>query len=615
MNLFFSLVGNIINNWNYLVNDFLGFSLNLSVIINFLINFLIAFLFIFTSFSFGKKLIQMLSIKLKNNDYNYLIYIALGYIFISTGFALLGFFSLLKPPIILFYLTLVLIFSFLFSLSLKKNFYSLSKGFIKSFTLLKLNKFVFTWVILFIVLAFINLVNLEIREDQYHVDFPKIFLANNTIMTLPKEPFYVSASPMLSEMFYTVGIFLFSKETARYIHFSFYVLAILTLIEFSRLKKYKFSIFTPLLFASAPVVIKETSSMYSDFQWIFCFLLAIILTLSNSNKSTLKYVLSGILFGGMLASKLWTIVFLPVFIIYLFIMLNENNKFKYIFIFFISVLFISSFWYFRAFLLTGNPFYPAFINETNLEQELNHLTISDSIGINYPLLNPLNYKHVFSPLFFLGIIFFLYKFNENIKILKKLNLFKLFFLLLFLYLSIHYPFGRYLLGLYVLFIFISSLGIEKIYRSFKFSRYFLNLILLVLFSYYSVNSLLVMPYSLGIADKNKYLSRVLIRDNSSYYDFGRKFDKFISKDDLVATYGIFGYYYANFNFIDINFILDENNRSFPLLKEYGATKLFIKGGGINWFCNRIKLTNCNKSNYELISNYLGHPTYYLYNIK
>src|SRR3972149_512091 len=209
MNLFFSLVGNIINNWNYLVNDFLGFSLNLSVIINFLINFLIAFLFIFTSFSFGKKLIQMLSIKLKNNDYNYLIYIALGYIFISTGFALLGFFSLLKPPIILFYLTLVLIFSFLFSLSLKKNFYSLSKGFIKSFTLLKLNKFVFTWVILFIVLAFINLVNLEIREDQYHVDFPNLFLRYETIMTPPMEPFRVSASPLLSEMFYTMGIFLF----------------------------------------------------------------------------------------------------------------------------------------------------------------------------------------------------------------------------------------------------------------------------------------------------------------------------------------------------------------------------------------------------------------------
>lgn len=615
MDLFYRLIENIINNWNYLGNDFLGFSLNISVIINFFINFLIALFFIFSSFAFGEKLIKITGGRFKKNNFNYLIFIGVGYIFISFGFALLGFFSLLNPFAMIFYLSLIIIFSFFFPFSVKEKYISLRNSFIKSFVHLKSNKFVFIWVVLFIILALVNLVNLEIREDQYHVNFPKIFLSYQSIMVPAKEPFHVSASPMLSEMYYTMGIFLFSKETARHIHFLFYILTILTLVEFSRFKNYKFSIFTPLLFVSAPVVIKETSSMYTDFQWIFCFLLAIILIVKKSDNNILKYVLSGLFFGGMLASKLWTIVFTPLFLIYLLITLNKKNKLRYILIFLTSALLISGFWYLRAFLLTGNPLYPAFINEVNLENNTDHFTLFDYVGINYSLLNPLDYKNVFSPLFFFGVLFFLYKFNENIKQLKKLNIFKLFFLLLFLYLSIHYQFGRYLLGLYILFVFFASLGIEKTYFNLKFAKYFFNLVLIVLFPYYFINALLVMPYSLGIADKNKYLSRILIRDNSSYYDFGRKFDKFIEKNDLVATYGIFGYYYADFNFIDINFILDKDKRSFLLLKENGTTKLFIKGGDIDFFCKKINLTDCEKSNYQLVSSYLEHPTYYLYNIK
>jgi len=616
MSLFYGLIGNVSSNWNYLIKDFIGLnSPDFTVFVNFFISFLIAFLFVFTSFSFGKRLLQLTKKNTENNNFNYLIFIALGYIFISFGFALLGFFSLLKPFIIFLYIFLILSFSLLFPFSFKSNFYSLSLGLTKSFNQLKSNKFVFAWVILFTFLALVNLVNLEIREDQYHVDFPKLFLSYQSIMVPAREPYHVSASPMLSEMFYTMGIFLFSKETARHIHFLFYILTLLTLVEFSRLKNYKFSIFTPLLFVSAPVVIKETSSMYTDFQWIFCFLLAIILIVKNSNNNILKFALSGILFGGMLASKLWTIVFFPIFLIYLFITLNKVNRLKSILVFTISLLLISGFWYLRAFLLTGNPLYPAFINEISLENNTDHFTLFDYIGINYSLLNPLYYKNVFSPLFFIGVLFFLYESKENIKLLKKVTIFKFFFLLLFLYLSIHYQFGRYLLGLYVIFIFFASLGIQKTYTSFKYARGVFYLILIALFSYYFINALLVTPYSLGMADKNKYLSRVLIRDNSSYFNFGGKFDKLISEKDLVGTYGVFGYYYADFNFIDINFILDKNNRSFNLLTENGVTKLFIKGGDIDFFCKKINLTDCKKTNYQLVSTYLEYPTYYLYNIK
>jgi len=83
----------------------------------------------------------------------------------------------------------------------------------------------------------------------------------NTIMITPKEQLHVSGSPMLSEMYYSIGIFLWSEESARYIHFVFYILVLLTLLEFAKNSKYKFSIYTPLLFVTAPVAVSVRTAI------------------------------------------------------------------------------------------------------------------------------------------------------------------------------------------------------------------------------------------------------------------------------------------------------------------------------------------------------------------
>jgi hypothetical protein len=171
-----------------------------------------------------------------------------------------------------------------------------------------------------------------------------------------------------------------------------------------------------------------------------------------------------------------------------------------------------------------------------------------------------------------------------------------------------------LIGLYLPLIFLASLGIYNMIFKLKLIKIFLSLILFVLFAYYFINQVLVLPYTFGIANQNNYLTRILSRDNSSYYDFGGKFEKYISKKDYVATYKIFGYYYANFKFIDVNFIFGKN-MDFSMLKKHGITKLFIKGGDINWFCKTAGITNCNSSDYKLLSVYNKFPTYYLYSIK
>lgn len=280
-NLFLSLPTNIFIKLNFLREDYVGTNLNFDIFYNFFLGFTIAIGLTIISYLLGKKIYNLLFKRVNTLNINYLLYIALGYITFSTGIALLGFFSYLNPTAISLYLILILLISLHPFNKIRLTFNNIYAGFVKKIIHLKINKFIFIWLSLFIVLALINLINPEIREDQYHVDLPKIYLEQQTIMIPPKEGLRVSASPLLSEMTYLVGIFIWSEESARYIHFIFYILVLLTLIEFSKINNYKFSIYAPLLFATAPVVIHETSSMYVDFQWIFFFLLSILILIYN----------------------------------------------------------------------------------------------------------------------------------------------------------------------------------------------------------------------------------------------------------------------------------------------------------------------------------------------
>ena len=616
LRIFTSLPSNILDNLNHLKQDYIGLNPSFDFLINFIFGFILAITFLIIFLLIGRKIRSVFFRNDGLKDLDYLIDFALGTIAIGTGIALLGFFSLLKTPVLLSYLGVLLIISFYkFKLDYLKD---VKKNLLTNLILLKKNKFVSLWLTLFIILALINLINPEIREDQYHVDLPKMYLQQQTIMIPSKEGIHVSGSPLLSEMSYLAGIFLWSEESARYIHFLFYLMVLLTLFEFSKIKEYKFSVYTPLLFASAPVVMHETSAMYVDFQWIFYFLLAVLIVLKNKKITFSNIIFPGILLGAMVSSKLWTVIIIPVFMLYLTITLNKISsikKLKYLFFLLLSILCVSLIWFIRASLLTGNPLYPAFANQVELEGNLFYVPLWKLIKINFALINPLNNLNVFSPLFFLGTILFLCRFKENLKTIIKLSLFKLVFLLLTVYIFINYPYGRYLLGIYVLLIFIASIGIKETIERSKLTIYLFNFILAVFFLYYFINSVLVIPYALGFANKNSYLTRILSKDNSSYYNFDNKFDKYIFKNDTVATYGILGYYYANFRYLDTNYIFDKNNRDFNILRKKGITKLFIKGGDINYFCKKLKLENCNQDKYLYISSFMGSQPYYLYSIK
>ncbi len=613
-----NLISNIINNYSYLRQDYIGIHLNRIVIYNSIINALISLTLILVFYLLGSKIKLIIFKKENYSVQDIFVKIAFGYIFIGSGLAIIGFFSFLYSSVIAIYLLTCVLLAVIPTNSLKNNLIELTRFLKELYRDFRIHKWIFIWMMLFIFIGFLKLQSPEIREDQYHTDLPGLYLKNHTIMLPLKEQIMVSQSPQLSEMSYLIAIFLGSKEATRYIHFIFYILVLLLLYSLSKGKKYKFAIIAPLLFATAPEVIRETSSQYTDFQWIFLFLLAVFI-LIKSRLTTADILIAGIVIGTMISTKLWTIAFLIALIFYLIIKNYKSRtaQIKPILFFTLASIIIPSVWFLRSYILTGNPVYPAFSNKELLEVSIN-FGVFNYFKLNSALFGTQNFK-IFSPIFFLGIAFLLYRLKDNIKDLKKLNISTFFTFLTIEYLFINYPYGRYFLGLYSVAIIIVSISLYRTIAGHVIFKYLTSAVLFLLFSYYFINSVLILPYGIGIADKNKYLTRTLSRDNSSYYDFGRQFDKLIGKNDLVATYGVFGYYYADFNYIDINYIFDKKTLSFDNFKNKRVTKLFIKGGDINWFCNKLNLTDCKQENYKLLSKYSAVPysgaSYYLYSIK
>lgn len=596
---YISVFSNILKNFSSLKSDFIGIKFDVGIFTHFIINILIAILFVVIYYKIGKK-IRLYFFRSNNyKNLNNFIDVALGYIFVNSGLGLLGLFSLLYPVILWIYIGLVVIVAF-YPFHEQKN----------PKNKIVINKWVFFGVLLFVIIAFLRLIPPEIGEDAigYHTSDAHLFLKNHTTVILSVAPPYVIPAPHLGEMSYMLTEFIGFKDSSRYVHFSFYFLVVLLLLSINS--------YAALFFVTAPVVIQISSKANLDFQWILCWLLS-ILVLTQNKVEKKNLVLTGILFGGVLASKLWTMAFFPLFILYLLICykkLTLKNKIINIVLFSLSALLIDIAWLLRSFIISGNPIFPVLSNITTLDGANESLAVGQIVGFNSLMFHMKNIS-VFSPLFYLGIVILLLHWRYALKLLRKLNLSVFFSFLAVEYLSIRYHFGRYLLGLYSLAVLVISLGISDVVAKYKLYKIIFIMVFGTLFVYYFTNTLLILPYGFGWADNNRYLTRVLSRDNSSYYDFDHLFNKWISNKDKVATYRIYGYYYANFDYVDINYIFNKDNKSLSLLLQKGVTKLMLRGGDIAWFCRKLRISNCN-GNIKLLASYTKEVgEFYLYSLE
>ncbi len=614
MNLFH----NVASNYNFFREDFVGLSVNFSGVGDFFLHILIAAAIFIIFYLFGEKL-RKLFFK-ENKKYNFFVSIALGYIVTGTGIGLLGAFSLLQKEVIWGYLIVILlvasyrfplvkVFKVIFRKKSIKNWIpGLPPG---------MTKVVVWGVILFVSIAFLRLMTPEITEDGYHTDLPRFYFATQTSIHETRELLHVIPYPQLAEMVYLIPLFLGDKEAVRFIHFGFYLLIILLLFAIAKQKESSFANLAPLLFVTAPIMVRYSSSQYVDFFMVFSFLLSLIILQKNASEKII--ILSGIIFGSVLSIKMWTLIYMPVVIIYL-ILLNRQLKvldvLRLVMIFVTAVLSVPLVWYIRAFIITGNPIYPIFSKLEYLEISNNLAPVAANyFGFNWNMFAFENMV-VYSPLFFLGVIFFIFSYRQVIKRVKKLSLFMFFILLMSEQLIVRVDLGRYLIAWYTIAIVIVSAGVSVVLHKNIVTRFVFILIYLVLFLYYFLNTMCMLPYGFGWSDKNAYLTRVLGRDNASYYDFDHLFNKWISNKDLVATDGIVNFYYADFQYIDIGYIFTKDRRSFDLLRQKGVTKLLVKGGDIEWFCKRLALTQCDRDKVKLLATWPADTRKYnLYELK
>ena len=507
----------------FLQKDYLGFHINAVSMLHFLEILLVIFFLLFLMRYLGKK-VRTYIFSFEYPRLNFFIDIALGHILLGTYICLLGILSLLTTAALttsLFVLSVIAFFplrsvrtDFLFLIKLKKRITFRGKYF---------------WTkigIVFIVFAvFLRLLPPDIGADalDYHTTYPRLYLSHQTMMLEPKGTESFMTIPQLAESVYVITQFFRLPDASKYMHFAFYVLCVVLLWQFAKQKSMMFRL-APLFLAASPLAIHIAPSAYGDFQGVY-FLLLSVMVLSFTNKYARNIVsLSGVLFGGLLATKIWGLVFFPVFFVYLYILLRKKGLQTFLqtgILFFFSSIAVPFIWYLRSYLLTGNPFYfPVGIDKmvpTSLLMRFKERLTFTLVGKKWYLTD-------YVPLTYIGFPFLLFFFRKTKNIIQKnpLLLFSFLVFLLFLILPSEFS-GRYSLPGYACISVLLSVGFLRFLEIHKIVRITVGAFFGLLAMYYLGNSLLILPYGLGITNKDAYLTRAFGGNATTYYVLNRSF--------------------------------------------------------------------------------------------
>lgn len=407
-------------------------------------------------------------------------------------------------------------------------------------------------IFLQIVINLIGVLGPELGFDAlwYHLTLPKIYLENHQISYVPGGLFYYSTMPKLTEMFYVTAISLGSEIVAKFIHFSFGVLCLVALYNLScKFLSKTFSLLVLVLFYSNLVVGWMSITSYIDLARTFFEIMALwsfVNFLENKRKNSL--VLSGVMLGLAISTKLLAVSSLFIFTFLMFVIIFKKYEFKWRVIktnilgyWFFSLL-IPLPWFVFSFVHTGNPLYPFFTNIYPVKLNLN-------------LINPMNLSDPISPLYivFLPIALFFYrKFNPALKLVSLYS----FLAIVVWYVTSQTGGGRFILP-YLPAFSIVSIAIVQMFKKTIIRNIFIGLIIfLSLFSivYRGVANAKYLPVIFGKESKSQFLTNNLNFSFGDFYDTDEYLAKNIKKDDMVLLYGFHNLYYVNFSSIDSSYV-------------------------------------------------------------
>ena len=272
----------------------------------------------------------------------------------------------------------------------------------------------------------------------YHLPIAKAIIKNKGLVYLPN--LYQSLNPLFADLYFTFGYFLLGDLGAKIVAYLFALSLIFVTYKLSR--KYlnkSWSILAITLISTFQVISWQSASFYVDLAkaffeisallLLYCFLFDGSHIIENKNKENSKHlVIAGLFFGASLASKLFSLFLLPVYllIIYLF---SQKNKIKNTTYFLFSSLLLPFPFYLFAYLNTGNPFYSFLIHFNKLGEiggnnNLLFYFLERTIKLPFSLFEIFSARDYISFIFliFLPIVLLSYK-----KILNRKNIFLLIF--------------------------------------------------------------------------------------------------------------------------------------------------------------------------------------------
>ncbi len=420
----------------------------------------------------------------------------------------------------------------------------------------KLSKVV---IVLFILLAFINLIGVFGPETSfdalwYHLTIPKIYIQSHSVFYIPGNLLYYSAIPKMGDMLFTLPLFFNNEFGAKFVHFIFGILCCFAVYRLSRLfVSQQKSILAVLIFYSNIVVAWESTVAYVDLIWTFFFLASAFYLFCYFKKGIDRYYyLSALILGFTISIKLISLRDLVLFILvvsYYLVANNKNWKFilKKIIIFTVITFTTGSIWFIFSYLNTGNPIFPFFSNIYTLKNPLlfNFINIFNEFKLLFTAApDPI------SPIYLIFIPLVVLAFKNN----KKSNL-----LLVFVSFSAFFWYFTYQMGaegryaipylgmfsaLVVCYINVWGKNISKLLI---FSILFVAFITLF---YRGIANIRYVPVLLGKESKAQYLAAHLNFKYGDFYDTDGYLAKTIKRSDRVLVYGIHNLYYVDVPFID-----------------------------------------------------------------
>lgn len=272
----------------------------------------------------------------------------------------------------------------------------------------------------------------------YHLPIVKAMVENRGLVYLPT--LYQSVNPLFADLYFALGYLLIGDLGTKIVAYLFALG--LMVVSYLLTRKYlnrNWSLLLITLVSTFQVIAWQSASFYVDLAkgffeissllFLFSFLFEGSLIIKNDNKEDNKFlIISGLLFGASLASKLFSIFLLPVylFLVYLF---SSQNKIKNNLYFLLSSLLLPLPFYLFTYFKTGHPFYSLIIHLEKLHEiggdsNLWLYTLNRSVKLPLSLFELFATRDYVSFIFlvFLPILIYYHR-----RLLTKENLFLLIF--------------------------------------------------------------------------------------------------------------------------------------------------------------------------------------------